>query len=1647
MKRRMNTGKCLQRLLSWVLALVLTVGLLPLAQPKAAAVSLDYALQKAVEWGFMRGSANGDLREGDPITRAEFVTIVNRAFGYKAMAGEPFTDVSHADWYGEDVDIAYTEGYINGTTPTRFSPRDRLTREQAAVILCRNLRMQAEPGEDVSFSDSRRLSDYSRGLIEQAVRYNIVSGYPDGTFRPKNAITRGAAAILLVNAIGTPVQTPGEHTLGGVYGNLTITSSGVTLRDTTVTGNLYISDGVDMGSVTLENVTVLGQIIVSGGGSSESGRESILLRNVSAQELIVDNIRGNQISLGVHGDGVIQKATIRTDAFVHDNTPDGAGLLNVTLDGKSETALSLAGNMKKVVNKTPGSRLSLGSGSAESITVDEKAVGSTLDLAGGTVIDELHLDAGVPVTGTGDIDRLTVNAPGCSVPTLPDQIVVRPGISADINGELMDNKTAAEASATPRMMAGYPRVTDLAPTSATAEFSANKKGTVHWALTSITDGSVKPEDLIKPPAYSGKILKSGTASLTGSGVVGSSKLSGLVSDGSYYLSSVFVDQRGDQSPLKVISFTTPDNTAPNFAAGYPYLSRITNLSAQVTVMPTKSCQLYYAVLPKGASAPKPADFKANAVTGNLGFGVMPVTKNTSYSFDVNNKPLKELVSYDLYLWLTDLDNGQSSAVKKLSFTTVDRTPPVFNTEATVQKAQTTSVNLYANINENGTIYWVVVEEGTPYPKPTAGQPGDRDEDLTSLNSRLQVVNGMNALKSGKVSASADKDASFTVSGLSPEKAYDLYYIAQDKAGNYSTTVKKLTIHTLDSKAPTVTQEFTKYNGTDAAHPLPDTDIRIVFSEGVKDAESGTILRKLYEDVEAAHKAGNTAEEAKAREIMAQYLEGNIKLSEIVDGMEKVIPGCPKDTKKETENWTIDYRYATVEMEEGKTVVTFPTKKDLSVSALHLKSGSTYFFTIQGIADTSTAGNIMGTTRLPKFTTVFAQVNLSTAGNTDIYINGDKASPIDAYWRVVPVSTENVDSAIDWDTILWSDTSIKFNVWQRTVDKDGKAGTWTKVNTKGAVSIAPTPDLGVYGGLSYSYGIQGNERNVFEDLKDLKEGTIYEYALSFTSVRDLTDRADWSGTVNLKVNAVAGSASNLNALASNIESSWDRLVGNGVTNIGQPETLEIHVPFQDTSAPQFTSGHPVFRPGDSVVEMSLLLSRPGTVYYVVAPLKDIPTVVSIDADGDGDYNGTNDLEDANIADFDEQSGTYPNYGELPESGNDPFAIASQPSRDQVVDGKTLAGTNRRIKYGSVKIEGSTQYPIVTGLEPKSNYVAYFVLRGDSPQSRSEVYCFQFQTGDVSTPVITLTESSPSVAFRSNTETANLNYALFAAVDLPEVFFDTIQKRVEQGKEAEFAAAVKAVGKDPTTYKIIDALMQSGGAGYSSLFDEFANAILKTEIQEYIDRSNGAGSPVASGVINNLTSKAVSKDFTSAMNKDNASNYYCLAVAQNVLGGAYTFKAVYPVFMRKSTPPGLVVNSVCENPTAPGGKYYGTVTFTFDEVLYYLPTSGVTSDMKPVYNTKTDGKDKDKDYVSFLQHIGGSSKDAGQLSVIGQGSMGQSRTFTLKYDKVQVGSTIVIFNDGFISGVRGNSAQEAIILRYEQTTTGVNGAATYGWVIVS
>ena len=1614
-----------RRIVACLLALVLVLGLVPAALPRAAAVSVNEAMQKVVDWGFMRGDINGNLRPNDPITRAEFVTIVNRAFGYHVMGKAPFTDVKDADWYAQDVSIAYTENYITGTTATTFSPKGKLTREQAVVILARNMRLQAYPGEDTSFSDSRDLQEWSRGLVEQAVRYHLVSGYPDGTFRPKRAITRGEAAVLLVNAVGNPVQEKGVHTLDGVYGNVTITASGVTLRDTVVAGNLYITDGVDLGSILLENVRVLGQIVVCGGGVSENGDDSIVLRNVDAQELIVDTQRGQEISLRVEGDGTIQKATVRTNGFVKDNTGDSVGIREIVLDGGKDAKLSLAGNLKKVVNKTPGSTINLVSGTAASITIDEAATGSTLNLEAGTLADEVNLDVGTTVTGKGDIGKLTVNAPGSTVTMLPDQIIIRPGLNATINGTVMDSNAAAEASADPRLMGGYPSVTDLAPTSAQVKFRGNKAGTVYWAVTPITAGSVGAGDLINPPSYSTEILKHGTASLSGSAAENTTKLTGLTSGGSYYLSAVFVDARETQSPVKVISFSTPDNTVPNFASGYPYLSRVTNISAQVTVMTTKTCQLYYALLPKGSTAPKPEDFKSGAIPGNLGYGTRAMTKNSPDSFDVNDKPLQELETYDLYLWLTDREGGVSSSVKKLTFTTVDKTPPVFNTEPTINKVEEKSVGLYANLNEAGTLFWVVVAQGEEYPKPLAGQSGA--VDLSSENAKIQVAAGMNALKSGRVNMAEGKDVSFNVSGLDPEKAYDLYYVAQDKAGNYSQAVKKLTIHTKDPNAPTVTQEFTKYNGTDTTTPLPNTDIRLVFSEEVQTVDTNTPLVQLYQD---GVKVGGTAAEDNARDTMGNVLRNSIKLyANTGNGLPEVVPDGGLVSSKEDDKWIIDYRYAEITLEEGKTVVTFRTRDNVEESALCLESGLEYNFEIQAdtLADTSSTKNVMGRVPLKSFKTVFAIVNLSNPNITSLgngvtdSQNEDKR--VDVSWTLSPMTTENTADNVDWDMVIWSDTSAVFELYRRA-NEAGKTGEWELLGER---TVTVPDNVGRVGVSLTRHFLSPTNTPDFEPLNKLQENTEYEYAIHFTQVGTLTDPETWSQRINIGINILAGSTNDLQTLSNNLTvEHYEQMVPSQLTNIGQPSNFNLIKQFSDQTPPSFASGHPTFDAGSSAVNMKLMLDRPGTLYYVVAPKETVPTTGKDESSQDTNFSSETGYDKLPIEG--EYDGTEFKY---------PRRIDS-PARLDIVNASKTYASNPRIKYGSMPLGPSQVEKVVDELDPKQDYIVYFVLQGMSNQTYSPVYAYRFETRDVDIPYIKLEAPNPEVSFTTS-ENAKLNYALFAPNQLPDIFEDLLTNHLDKDVTPPASGVI-----DKMT--VLDAMLNTyEPATGKSFFDYYASKDTKQEVQLIIQRSQtgvGGGTPVASGTLTTKKGQSQLVDFTNAMKSEqNATHFYCLATAQNALGSAYSFKAIDKVHIPDREPPYLVgISHQITNITGTTNKKYtGILRLQFNEPIYYMDyledDTGADKDtLRPVYQIPTGNvkPTEDKDgYISVITAAGNPSGFSVEKQL-----WSATRTFEIKFTKISHGASMTLSSIGLLSDAAMNATKDAFTLEFRVEKSGQN-----------
>jgi chitinase len=157
----------------------------------------EAVIQKWLEMEYITGYPDGTFRPEEFITRAEFVKIVNNAFGFKETAEITFTDVEEEKWYYEEIQKAYKEGDIVGVSETEFAPEDYITREQAAIIMTRLLELAGnEKGADV-FSDSNKISSWAKEYVGAAAEHNLIKGYEDNTFRPQNNIKRAEALVLL----------------------------------------------------------------------------------------------------------------------------------------------------------------------------------------------------------------------------------------------------------------------------------------------------------------------------------------------------------------------------------------------------------------------------------------------------------------------------------------------------------------------------------------------------------------------------------------------------------------------------------------------------------------------------------------------------------------------------------------------------------------------------------------------------------------------------------------------------------------------------------------------------------------------------------------------------------------------------------------------------------------------------------------------------------------------------------------------------------------------------------------------------------------------------------------------------------------------------------------------------------------------------------------------------------------------------------------------------------------------------------------------------------------------------------------------------------------------------------------------------------
>ena len=152
-------------------------------------------------FAYIVGYGNGEVRPQNNITRAEVATIFFRLLTDDVRAENltktnRYSDVAATSWYNTAVSTLSSMGIITGYPDGTFRPNAAITRAEFAAIAARF----DNDGDKTAAKFSDIANHWAKDEISIAYNNGWITGYPDGTFGPQRDITR-AETMTLVNRV------------------------------------------------------------------------------------------------------------------------------------------------------------------------------------------------------------------------------------------------------------------------------------------------------------------------------------------------------------------------------------------------------------------------------------------------------------------------------------------------------------------------------------------------------------------------------------------------------------------------------------------------------------------------------------------------------------------------------------------------------------------------------------------------------------------------------------------------------------------------------------------------------------------------------------------------------------------------------------------------------------------------------------------------------------------------------------------------------------------------------------------------------------------------------------------------------------------------------------------------------------------------------------------------------------------------------------------------------------------------------------------------------------------------------------------------------------------------------------------------------
>ena len=150
------------------------------------------------------GFPDGNFRPDEPVTRAQFATIVSKAFAPQSQRqAVNFKDVSPKFWANQAIQTAYRGGFVAGYPGGLFQPEQAIPRVQALVSLANGLKLSANNPKAISvYTDAAQIPEYATGAVAAATQRQLVVNYPTPSqLNPNREASRAEIAAFVYQAL------------------------------------------------------------------------------------------------------------------------------------------------------------------------------------------------------------------------------------------------------------------------------------------------------------------------------------------------------------------------------------------------------------------------------------------------------------------------------------------------------------------------------------------------------------------------------------------------------------------------------------------------------------------------------------------------------------------------------------------------------------------------------------------------------------------------------------------------------------------------------------------------------------------------------------------------------------------------------------------------------------------------------------------------------------------------------------------------------------------------------------------------------------------------------------------------------------------------------------------------------------------------------------------------------------------------------------------------------------------------------------------------------------------------------------------------------------------------------------------------------